>query len=52
MILRALSRLFLVTSLVLTLYACGTKSELVTPDNKRTPHGQKDPSQPPNPIGR
>jgi predicted small lipoprotein YifL len=49
---RSAIQMLIVTSLVLGIAACGTKSELVTPDNKRTPHGQKDPSQPPNPIGR
>jgi predicted small lipoprotein YifL len=45
-------RLFLAFSLALALAACGTKSQLITPAGKATPHGQKDPSQPPNPIGR
>jgi predicted small lipoprotein YifL len=45
-------RLFLVLSLTVAVAACGTKSELITPAGKATPHGQKDPSQPPNPIGR
>jgi hypothetical protein len=45
-------RLFLVCSLALAVTGCGTKSELITPAGKPNPHGQKDPSQPPNPIGR
>jgi predicted small lipoprotein YifL len=45
-------RLVLIFSLAVTVTACGTKSELITPAGKPTPHGQKDPSQPPQPIGR
>ena len=42
---RAMTGLFLV--LVLGVAACGVKSDLVTPDGKPTPKGQKDPSKPP-----
>jgi hypothetical protein len=45
-------RLFLVLSLALAVPACGTKSNLLKPDGDPTPHNQKDPSQPPNPISR
>ncbi|HUB84474.1 MAG TPA: hypothetical protein VL971_02190 [Rhizomicrobium sp.] len=45
-------RLCLAFSLALTVAACGTKSELIMPNGKGTPHSQKDPSQPPQPIGR
>jgi predicted small lipoprotein YifL len=45
-------RLVLIVSLAVAVTACGTKSELITPAGKANPHGQKDPSQPPQPIGR
>jgi predicted small lipoprotein YifL len=45
-------RLVLIVSLAAAVAACGTKSELITPAGKTNPHGQKDPSQPPQPIGR
>jgi predicted small lipoprotein YifL len=47
---RASSALSLV--LALTLAGCGTKTELLLPDGKPNPAGQKDPSQPPSPISR
>lgn len=47
-----LLRLVLVLSLALAVPACGTKSNLLKPDGDPTPKGQKDPSQPPNPIAR
>ena len=46
------ARLFLAIALTLSLAACGTKSELLKPNGAKTPHGEKDPSQPPNPISR
>ena len=45
-------RLFLIFSLSLSLGACGTKNNLLTPDGKETPKSQKDPSRPPHPIGQ
>jgi hypothetical protein len=45
-------RLFLVLALSLSLGACGTKNNLITPDGKETAKGQKDPSRPPHPIGQ
>jgi predicted small lipoprotein YifL len=45
-------RLALIVSLGLAVTACGTKSELIMPNGKANPHGEKDPSQPPQPIGR
>ena len=45
-------RLFLALGLLLAIPACGTKSELDLPNGKSNPVGQKDPSQPPNPITR
>lgn len=48
-----LLRLFLVVSLALSgATACGTKSSLLKPDGQKTAKGQKDPSEPPNPISR
>lgn len=38
--------------LALMLAGCGTKTELLLPDGKPNPAGQKDPSQPPSPISR
>jgi hypothetical protein len=45
-------RLCLALALTLSLGACGTKSNLLTPDGKETPKGQTDPSRPPHPIGQ
>jgi predicted small lipoprotein YifL len=45
-------RLVLIVSLAVAVTACGTKSQLIMPNGKSNPHGQKDPSQPPQPIGR
>jgi predicted small lipoprotein YifL len=45
-------RCVLAASLALGLTACGTKSNLLNPDGKPTAAGQKDPSEPPNPITR
>ena len=39
-------------ALALTLAGCGTKTELLLPNGKPNPAGQKDPSQPPSPISR
>ena len=47
-----ISRLILALCLVLPLSACGTKSELLKPDGSKTPHTEKDPSQPPTPLSR
>jgi hypothetical protein len=45
-------RIFLVIGLAFAVASCGTKSDLVMPNGKDTPKGQKDPSRPPQPIGR
>ena len=45
-------RLVVVLSLALALSGCGIKSDLLMPNGKETPKGQKDPSRPPQPIGR
>ncbi len=41
--------LLLALALALGVAGCGVKSDLVLPDGKPTPKGQKDPSKPPNP---
>jgi hypothetical protein len=45
-------RILLIIGLAVSFSACGTKSDLLTPAGKETPKGQKDPSRPPQPIGR
>ncbi|HWA04113.1 MAG TPA: lipoprotein [Rhizomicrobium sp.] len=45
-------RSVLAAALVLSLAACGVKSDLVLPDGKQTAKGEKDPSKPPQPIGQ
>jgi hypothetical protein len=45
-------RLLLVTSMLVWLSACGTKSELDLPNGKPNPKGEIDPSLPPHPITR
>ena len=52
MILRLFTRALIIVSLALAVPACGTKSELIPPNGKAGPKSQKDPSQPPQPIGR
>ena len=45
-------RLALAFALALSVPACGIKSDLLMPNGKATPKNQKDPSRPPQPIGR
>lgn len=45
-------RLALAFALVLSVPACGIKSDLLMPNGKATPKNEKDPSRPPQPIGR
>jgi predicted small lipoprotein YifL len=45
-------RLVLAFALMFSLGACGVKNDLVLPDGKPTPKGQRDPSKPPQPIGQ
>ena len=45
-------RLALAFAILLGASGCGVKSDLVMPDGKVTPKGEKDPSKPPSPIGR
>jgi len=40
-------RIALTFLLVLAVAGCGVKSDLVMPDGKPTPKGEKDPSKPP-----
>ncbi|HJW42512.1 MAG TPA: lipoprotein [Rhizomicrobium sp.] len=41
-------RIVLAMALAFSLAGCGVKNDLVMPDGKPTPRGQKDPSKPPN----
>ena len=45
-------RLVLAFALMLTVPCCGVKTDLLMPNGKQTPKNQKDPSRPPQPIGR
>ena len=45
-------RLLLIFGLAIAVPACGVKSDLLMPNGKETPKGQKDPSRPPQPIAR
>jgi predicted small lipoprotein YifL len=45
-------RFLLALALVLSLGACGVKSDLLMPDGKPTPKSQQDPSKPTHPIGQ
>ena len=42
----------LALTLAIGIAGCGTKTELLKPDGKPTPHTERDPSQPPSPISR
>ncbi len=45
-------RWLLAAALVLSLAGCGTKSNLDLPNGKTPPKDERDPSRPPQPIGR
>jgi predicted small lipoprotein YifL len=45
-------RLLLAFGLSLAISGCGIKSDLLMPNGKPTPKSQRDPSRPPQPIGR
>lgn len=45
-------RLLLALGLSLAISGCGIKSDLLMPNGKPTPKSQRDPSRPPQPIGR
>jgi predicted small lipoprotein YifL len=40
-------KLRLILAIALTFASCGVKNDLVLPDGKPSPKGQKDPSKPP-----
>ena len=48
----SLCKLTLVLMLAAGISGCGTKTELLKPDGKPTPHNERDPSQPASPISR
>ncbi|HWD50604.1 MAG TPA: hypothetical protein VG309_11795 [Rhizomicrobium sp.] len=45
-------RIALILGLAISVSACGVKNDLLMPNGKETPKNQKDPSKPPQPIGR
>ncbi len=45
-------RLILAFALAFSLAACGVKGDLEKPNGQPTQKGEKNPSQPPSPIGR
>ena len=45
-------RILLIIGLAIAVSACGTKSNLILPNGKDNPKGQRDPSRPPQPIGQ
>jgi len=45
-------RLLLVLSLSFAVSGCGVKNDLLMPNGNPTPKNQKDPSQPPRPLGQ
>ncbi|HEX9160042.1 MAG TPA: hypothetical protein VF835_07420 [Rhizomicrobium sp.] len=47
-----LLKVTLALALAVGIAGCGTKTELLKPDGKPTPHDERDPSQPPSPISR
>ncbi len=45
-------RLLLIAGISLAVVSCGTKNDLLLPNGKESPKGQKDPSKPPQSIGK
>ena len=45
-------RILLIIGLAIAVPACVVKSNLILPNGKDNPKGQKDPSRPPQPIGQ
>lgn len=45
-------RLLLIVSISLAAVSCGTKNDLLLPNGKDSPKGEKDPSKPPHSIGK
>jgi predicted small lipoprotein YifL len=50
--LSAAARMLVLLAILAPMAGCGTKTELLTPNGKRTPADQRDPSQPPSPLSR
>ena len=44
-------KLIILTALAAVLTGCGVKNELIKPNGQSTPRDQKNPSQPPCPLG-
>ncbi len=49
---RTALRLALAFAFLLSASGCGVKNDLVLPNGKTAPKGEKDPSKPPSSIGR
>jgi hypothetical protein len=45
-------RIALIFGLAIAVTSCGIKNDLITPSGKDTPKNEKDPSKPPQPVGR
>lgn len=45
-------RLALIFGLAFAVASCGIKNDLLLPNGKENPKGEKDPSKPPHPLGR
>lgn len=45
-------RILVLVAVSLALAACGIKTDLLTPDGKKTPENKHDPSKPPQSLGR
>jgi len=45
-------RLVIAFAIALSVAGCGVKNDLVMPDGKPTPKNEKDPSRPPQQMGR
>jgi predicted small lipoprotein YifL len=45
-------RLLLILGISVAVVSCGIKNDLVLPNGKETPKTEKDPSKPPQPVGR
>jgi hypothetical protein len=45
-------RLLLILGLSFAVVSCGIKNDLIMPNGKETPKGEKDPSNPPQTIGK
>ena len=45
-------RVALIFGLAIAVASCGIKNDLIMPNGKDTPKNEKDPSKPPQPVGR